>query len=79
MEEHRASPRTRVLKSGKIILSEKAPKIECAVRNISYGGACLQVSTTFGILATFDLLLDGLHRHCRVAWMKETKMGVAFH
>jgi hypothetical protein len=67
-----------MLKSAKIIVSDKKLKIECAVRNLSATGARLQVSTTYGIPANLALVLDGVHRHCRVAWMKETSMGVAF-
>ena len=68
----------RVLKSAKIVLSDKAPKIDCAVRNISITGARLEISTSYGIPANFDLLLDGARRHCRVAWMHATQIGVAF-
>ena len=78
MDERRSAPRMRVLKSAKIILTDKAPKIECAVRNISDSGARLQVSTSYGIPSTFDLVYDGVRRHCRVAWMHATLIGVAF-
>ncbi len=78
MIERRRYPRLKILKSGKIILSEKAPQVECTVRNLSDGGACLQVSATFGIPARFDFMLDGIRRCCRVAWMQGNKMGVAF-
>ena len=79
MNEHRIAPRARVLKSGKIALSEKAPKIECTIRNLSETGACLQISSTYGIPAHFDLLLQGTERRaCHVVWRTDTKLGVAF-
>jgi PilZ domain len=80
MNERRQTPRVRVLKSGRIVISDKAPKIECAIRNQSEGGCLLQVSTTFGLPHEFDLVMpDGARRHCRVVWRTETRMGVAFH
>jgi PilZ domain len=78
MNEHRRSPRARMLKTGKIVLSDKAPKLECTVRNLSETGACIQVSATFGIPPTFDFILDGVRRHCRVAWIRDTRIGIAF-
>jgi hypothetical protein len=78
MSDHRAHPRMRTLKSGSLVLSDKAPKIECTVRNVSPGGACVQVSTTFGIPSNFDFILDGVRHHCRVAWMRETRIGIAY-
>ena len=67
-----------MLKSAKILLSEKAPKIECAIRNISDYGACLQISTTYGIPPTFELVMEGFRRPCRVVWRTDTRMGVSF-
>lgn len=80
MDERRRWSRARVLKTGRIAVSDKAPKIECAVRNISDAGACLQVhSGTFGIPREFELLLDGGLRHpCRVVWRTESRLGVSF-
>jgi hypothetical protein len=77
--EHRIAPRSRVLKSGRIVLSEKAPKLDCTIRNISDTGACLQISSTYGIPADFDLLLSVSERKsCHVVWRTDTKLGVAF-
>ena len=78
MEERRANSRTRVLKAGQLVLSDKAPKLECSVRNLSATGACLQLSSTYGLPRNFDLIFDGIRRHCHVAWMTDTRMGVAF-
>jgi hypothetical protein len=79
MSEKRRSPRVRVLKSARIVVSDKAPKIECAIRNLSEGGCLLQISTTFGVPHEFDLVMpDGMRRHCHVVWRTETRMGIAF-
>ncbi|RAI38768.1 PilZ domain-containing protein [Rhodoplanes roseus] len=80
MDERRTAIRMKVLKTGRIAVSEKAPKIECAVRNLSGSGACLQVhSGTFGIPREFELLLDGGLRHpCKVVWRTESRLGVSF-
>lgn len=78
MQEKRATFRKRVLKTAQIILSEKAPKLDCTVRNLSTMGACLQVSTTYGLPASFDVVLDGVRHHCRAVWRTDTKIGVTF-
>jgi len=79
MTEKRQTPRVRVLKSARIVVSDKAPKIECAIRNLSEGGCLLQISTTFGVPHEFELIMpDGARKHCEVAWRTETRMGVAF-
>ena len=79
MNEKRVTQRRRVLRSAYIVISDKAPKIECAVRNFSEAGAALEVSTTFGIPNSFDIIIDGERRHCRSVWRTNIKMGVAFH
>ena len=78
MQDKRTDIRKRVLKSAQIILSDKAPKLECSVRNLSDTGACLQVSTTYGIPMSFDVVLDGVRRPCRAVWRTDTKIGVTF-
>ena len=76
--EKRVASRRRVLKGAYIMISEKAPKIECTIQNISETGAALRVSTTIGIPQHFDLLFDGMRRHCRSQWRTDTKIGVLF-
>jgi hypothetical protein len=78
VNEKRIAPRRRVLKTAFIIISEKAPKLECTVRNMSESGAALLVSTTIGIPQNFDLVVDGTRRHCRAQWRTDTKIGVMF-
>jgi hypothetical protein len=56
VENKRVAARTRVFKTGYIVFSDKVPKLECAVRNVSDTGASLQVSTTIGIPTSFDVI-----------------------
>src|SRR5262249_5724123 len=79
MSERRRTPRVRVLKSARIVVNDRAPKIESTIRNISDGGCLLQISTTFGVPHEFDLVMpDGTRKHCQVMWRTETRMGVSF-
>lgn len=78
VNEKRVTQRRRVLRAAYIVISDKAPKLECGVRNFSEAGAALEVSTTFGIPSSFDIIIDGARRHCRSVWRTDTKMGVAF-
>ena len=78
MENKRVAARRRVLKTGYIVISDKAPKLECTIRNVSETGAALQVSPTIGIPTSFDAIIDGVRRHCRSVWRTDIKIGVAF-
>ena len=78
VQEKRANFRKRVLKNAQIVLSEKAPKLECAVRNLSAAGACLQVSTTYGIPVNFEVIIEGHRRSCHAVWRTDTKIGIVF-
>jgi hypothetical protein len=78
VNEKRNASRRRVLKTAFIIISDKAPKIECTVRNVSETGAALQVSTTIGVPQNFIVIIDGARRHCRSQWRTDTKIGIMF-
>ena len=47
-EEHRKLARHRTLKAGTITFN-RAGGIDCRVRNLSEGGACLEVASQIGI------------------------------
>jgi len=70
MVEKRTTERARVLKDGVISFSELGMTIDCTVRNLSLGGACLTVTSPAGIPNEFDLMLhrDTITRCCLVAW-----------
>ena len=61
-----------------IVISDKAPKLECRVKNVTSDGACLHVSATYGIPNRFDLIFGGKRQTCRVIWLDETSLGVMF-
>lgn len=79
MEEHRATPRQRVLKAGTISFNGDAG-ISCTVRNLSATGAALEVASPLGIPNHFTLVFDGDRRAraCHIVWRKERRIGVAF-
>ncbi len=74
--ERRTAPRHRVLKRGMIQFHHLT--VECIVRNVSPGGACLVVETMtpdeFRLFWSGDLL----GRNSRVVWRSGNKMGVSF-
>ena len=79
MEERRRQARLRVLKAGRIAVSDKAPRLECTVRNISAVGACIELASgTFGIPSAFTLILASGPQPCRVVWRTERRLGVVF-
>jgi hypothetical protein len=78
LENNRAAPRQRTLKAGTIEFS--GGTIDCVVRNISETGAALEVASPMGIPTKFNLLISGnvAKRPCRVVWIKDKRIGVAF-
>jgi hypothetical protein len=68
-----------VLKTAQIQL-DKLSSINCAVRNISGGGACIEVASPLGIPDSFTLVVESeaLNRQCVVAWRTTNRLGVAF-
>lgn len=79
MHKRQNEVRHRVLKAARIAFKDRAATIDCVIRNLSVGGACLIVETPVGIPDSFELLLDHASvRNCRVAWRKATQIGVEF-
>jgi hypothetical protein len=71
-EEHRAAPRQRVLKGGRIVINDGFSTFQCTVRNLSETGARLKVASIVGIPDTFGLVMDdGRKFACTVAWKTE--------
>ncbi|MBS0240975.1 MAG: response regulator [Proteobacteria bacterium] len=79
-KDQRGTGRTRMLKGGVIAFSARHATIPCVVRDISEGGARLQVSQSTNVPDTFELIveLDGLEATCEIAWRKVTEVGVRF-
>jgi PilZ domain len=78
MHGDRAYPRTEIEVTGKIAVRGRAPSTSCFVRNLSEGGACLQLASTAGLPSAFTLDLGTTSRPCRVIWRTETQLGVTF-
>jgi hypothetical protein len=78
--ELRKEARLRTLKSGRIVLPNGSSTISCTIRNLSAGGACLELASQVGIPDAFDLITgeSNVRRPCRVAWRKANRMGVQF-
>ena len=78
------APRYKVAKPAIIRFGEdksgEAKSVDCLVRSLSETGAGLDVLNLLPIPARFELEIpgDGLSMHCRVAWRRDHKMGVAF-
>ena len=78
MDEHRSTPRRRILKTGSIEFA--GSKIACTVRNLSEAGAALEVVTPLFIPERFTLVMpsEPLKRPCHIVWRKDKRIGVAF-
>ena len=78
MDDRRDTSRLRMLKSARILLGKAG--VQCTVRNLSDGGACLQVQSTYGIPSAFEVVFDDKPpRACKVIWLDETTLRVQFH
>jgi diguanylate cyclase (GGDEF)-like protein len=80
MNERRSVSRGRTLKGGRILFHQGRSAIDCAVRNFSDGGACVEVASIVGIPPTFELQLDGeiITRQCTQRWTSGNRIGVSF-
>jgi hypothetical protein len=78
MGDKRDSQRQHVLKAGTI--SFDGSGTDCLVRNMSVGGANLEVESQIGIPDSFDLVIDveRSNQRCHVVWRKARRIGVAF-
>ena len=77
--ERRLAPRRNTMIGATIVYNGGQTRLACTVRNISDGGAKLEVSKVQGIPQTFDLEMPGSdHMPCRVVWRALRELGVAF-
>jgi hypothetical protein len=77
LHEKRISPRRNA--SIEAVIGFGRTRMACIVRNVSDGGAKLEVTSVRGVPDTFDLHVPN-HRpqRCRVAWRSLKELGVAF-
>ncbi len=77
--EKRLFRRQRALKGGRIVFNRAMSTVSCTMRNVSDGGARLEVTSVLGIPEAFDLRLDGHpSRSCLVVWRTANAIGVEF-
>jgi hypothetical protein len=78
MGDKRDSQRQHVLKAGTILFDGSGT--DCLVREISLGGANLEVESQSAIPDSFDLVIDveRSNQRCHVVWRKARRIGVAF-
>jgi len=79
-ENRRSERRQRVYKGARIVFNNGYAVFDCVVRNISGGGAMLEMETMLGIPRSFQVVLDQSEkaRPCRVVWRTESRLGIAF-
>jgi hypothetical protein len=77
--EKRLSPRRNTMINATIVFDGGKGRRKCIIRNLSDGGAKLELASVNGVPTTFDLLVPG-HRthHCRVVWRALKELGVQF-
>jgi hypothetical protein len=79
MIERRTAQRHRVLKQGALAFSGGGGA-DCMVRNISESGARIEITSPFGLPASFTLVIatDHFLRPCHAVWSADRRIGVAF-
>jgi hypothetical protein len=77
--ERRAHARHRVFKGGRLAFNG-GHGIDCTVRNISPGGARVDLASPATLPERFTLLIrtDRLERRCHQVWTDNTHIGLAF-
>jgi hypothetical protein len=78
MIEKRAAQRHRVFKGGTIAFNDRG--IACTVRNISDGGAVIDLDTPMVLpqSCTLSIACDNFVRNCRPVWRSDRRVGLAF-
>jgi len=77
--EKRLSPRRNTMIEAQIVFDNGRQRMGCIIRNLSEGGAKLEVKRVIGVPNTFDLVAPGHRPHaCRVAWRSLKELGVQF-
>jgi len=77
--ERRIAPRRNTMIVASIVFDGGRSHFDCVIRDMSDGGAKLQIPTIRGVPDRFDLMVPG-HRPqpCRVVWRALKELGVQF-
>ena len=80
MTERRTSERRRVLKAAKIVWNKGNSVLDCTLRNVSKGGALIEVINTMSVPAEFELRWDNNanKQQCVVVRRKLCSLSVKF-
>ena len=78
MEEKRKHPRTEINEPAYV--SAGGSVMSCVVRNISLEGAAIDIENPAFVPARFRLVManDSSVYECRIAWIREKRIGLAF-
>jgi hypothetical protein len=79
MQERRKSIRSPVFKCAKVILGTSSV-LDCVVRNLTDGGARIEIPNAVTLPETLDVTFDGGHtfRPSRLVWRTLNETGVQF-
>jgi hypothetical protein len=78
MEERRKTPRRKTLKAGMIITYDHFSTVNCVVRNVSEGGAKIEVPAAVPLSGRFELLFEHRTVACELVWRSRQHLGVRF-
>ncbi len=80
MQERRRSARTYVFKAAQLIAPDCHRLIGCTVRDLSAGGACLEIASGMALPQCLDLSFDCFRsfRRCEIKWRSAGRIGIAF-
>jgi hypothetical protein len=80
MDDKRTVPRLRSFLKGRIIFNGGQTNLECLIRDVSAGGARLELSASVTLPDRFDLYLPHREATCKahVQWRRGSQLGVAF-
>jgi len=80
MGRTRNHSRELTLQTGKLSTGESASSVDCAILDISDGGACILVPNAEEIPATFTLTVDRTKTtlSCVTKWKTGNRIGVSF-
>jgi hypothetical protein len=76
----RRSDRMRTFMAARVCFGNGKNLLDCTIRNISDGGAKLQISGGVTLPGEFELIIPqrGVHRKVRLCWRNEDYCGVAY-
>jgi hypothetical protein len=77
MTERRRSPRRPIHQAATILFDHRHVR-RCTIRDVSEGGAGLELASMLDVPDTFDLIWDQNARTCQVVWREGNRLGVRF-